>query len=199
VFEAKVGKGKLLACSFDISTKLDTRAVARQMRASLLSYLGSGKFEPKRSISSADLEELAPAIPTLRKLGAKITASNEEAGFPTKNLLDGIGETIWHTEYLKRQPAAPHQLTITLPQESSIRAVLLTQRCDGETSGQIAEIEILDDNGKSLARSDVPKDAVSFRVTLSASTRLKSLLIRVHKSHAGPFASLAELDVEIEK
>ena len=199
VFEATVGKGKLLACSFDISTMLDTRAVARQMRASLLSYLGSGKFEPKRSISSADLEELVPAIPTLRKLGAKITASSEEAGYPAKNLLDGIGETIWHTEYLKRQPAAPHQLTITLPEEADIHAVLLTQRRDGEASGQTAEVEILDGRGKSLARSDVPKDAAGFRVRLPASTPLKSLLIRIHKSHAGPFGSLAELDVEIGK
>jgi hypothetical protein len=199
VFEAKVGQGRLLACSFDIQSNIDTRIVARQMRASLLAYLGSGDFEPQLSLTAADLEELVPAIPTLGKLGAKITATSEEEGFPARNLLDGIGETLWHTEYLKRQPAPPHELAITLPKESSISAVLLTQRRDGEASGQSAEVEILDGAGKSLVRAQVPKDAAGFRIALPPSTVLKSFLIRVHKAHSGPFGSLAELDVELGK
>ena len=41
LFEAKVGKGKLVVCSADISSDLDKRIVARQMRSSVLNYMNS--------------------------------------------------------------------------------------------------------------------------------------------------------------
>ncbi len=63
VFEAKVGKGKLLACSFDLESNLEKRAVARQMRASLLDYLTGGGFDPKAVMSPDDLKELATTPP----------------------------------------------------------------------------------------------------------------------------------------
>jgi len=46
VFEAHVGKGKLLVTSMDLKNNMDKRAVARQMRASLLKYLKSDAFKP---------------------------------------------------------------------------------------------------------------------------------------------------------
>lgn len=58
VFEAKVGKGKLIACSFDLDSGLESRPVARQMRASLLAYLSSDRFAPLLTMDSADLEAL---------------------------------------------------------------------------------------------------------------------------------------------
>lgn len=39
VFEARVGKGRLLACAVDLESDLEGRPVARQFRASLISYL----------------------------------------------------------------------------------------------------------------------------------------------------------------
>ena len=47
IFEAKVGPGKLLVCSIDLQTDLEHRPVARQMRHSLLSYMGSRAFKPR--------------------------------------------------------------------------------------------------------------------------------------------------------
>jgi hypothetical protein len=197
VFEAQVGKGKLLSCSFDIESNLDTRMVARQMRASLIDYVCSDRFAPKLTLNRTDLEALGVMPPQLQRLGAKITASSEEKGCPSSHLLDGIASTLWHTEFIDRQPAPPHELTITLPEESGIGAVLLTQRRDGEASGQPAQVEILDGNGKLLVRSDVPKDAGNFRIALPPSTKLKTFVIRALKAHSGPFASLEELDVEL--
>lgn len=46
IFEARVGKGKLLACSLDLETDLDERPVARQMLHSLYNYVGSSRFNP---------------------------------------------------------------------------------------------------------------------------------------------------------
>ncbi len=197
VFEAKVGKGKLLACSFDIESSLETRMVARQMRVSLLEYVSSDRFAPTLTLKKADLEELVTVPPMLQRLGAEITASNAENGFPATHAIDGDPMTIWHTEFSQRQVAPPYDLTVTLPRETAISALVLTQRRDNAPNGQLAEIELLDASGRSLVRAEVPLNAAQSRVALPQTTKLKSFVVRVHKTHSGPFGSLAELDVEL--
>lgn len=46
LFEARVGKGKLLVSSMDLCTELEKRPAARQMRYSLLQYMASDAFDP---------------------------------------------------------------------------------------------------------------------------------------------------------
>jgi hypothetical protein len=46
LFEFKVGPGKLLICTLDLSTNLHDRVVARQLRHSLKLYAGSPHFAP---------------------------------------------------------------------------------------------------------------------------------------------------------
>ena len=50
VFEARVGRGKLLATSFDLINSLDTRLAARQLRSSLLRYAASRDFDPRAEL-----------------------------------------------------------------------------------------------------------------------------------------------------
>ncbi len=50
VFEAKVGKGKLLVCSIDLQSDIEHRPVARQMLHSLLHYAGSSAFKPRNTL-----------------------------------------------------------------------------------------------------------------------------------------------------
>jgi Glycosyl hydrolases family 2, TIM barrel domain/Glycosyl hydrolases family 2, sugar binding domain len=58
VFEAKVGDGRLLVCGYDLSTDLQQRHAARQLRASLLSYMNSLAFDPETSLPPEYLERL---------------------------------------------------------------------------------------------------------------------------------------------
>lgn len=51
VFEAKVRSGKLLACSIDLESSLETNPVARQLRTSLLSYMSGARFSPHISVA----------------------------------------------------------------------------------------------------------------------------------------------------
>ncbi len=51
VFEARVGKGRLLVTSIDLERDLDANVVARQMRYSLLRYAASDRFVPKVEVS----------------------------------------------------------------------------------------------------------------------------------------------------
>lgn len=56
VFEARVGKGRLLVCSADISSDLERRPAARQLRHSLLEYMTSALFLPEVSLTEEELE-----------------------------------------------------------------------------------------------------------------------------------------------
>lgn len=58
LFEANVGKGKLVMTSMDITNNLDKRIVARQMRESILSYMQSEKFVPQWTIDMERISDL---------------------------------------------------------------------------------------------------------------------------------------------
>ncbi len=63
VFEAKVGGGGLLACAADLTSDLDRRPAARQLRAGLLRYVGSPAFAPAVAIDLTAVESLVDAPP----------------------------------------------------------------------------------------------------------------------------------------
>ncbi|MDR1937684.1 MAG: beta-galactosidase, partial [Tannerellaceae bacterium] len=50
LFEARVGKGKLMVCSSDIQANLAARPAASQFRQSLLEYMASDKFNPQKEV-----------------------------------------------------------------------------------------------------------------------------------------------------
>ena len=58
IFEARLGSGRLMVCSADISSAPDQRIVARQMRHSLLHYMNSEQFAPPFEISQEQLSAL---------------------------------------------------------------------------------------------------------------------------------------------
>jgi hypothetical protein len=50
LFEAKVGKGKLMVCGASLDSDLDKRPAARQFRRSLEQYMSSDKFNPSQEL-----------------------------------------------------------------------------------------------------------------------------------------------------
>ena len=70
VFEAKVGRGKLLVSSADLENDLDKRIVARQLRESVLKYMASAKFDPQTAFSPENFRELFFSTRIMRRLGA---------------------------------------------------------------------------------------------------------------------------------
>ncbi len=58
VFEAKAGGGRLIACSADLESALASRPAARQLRASLLRYMGSPAFRPRAGLTLQRLRGL---------------------------------------------------------------------------------------------------------------------------------------------
>jgi hypothetical protein len=58
LLEARVEGGSLLICSMDISSTLETRPVARQMRHSLLRYMDSPAFAPAGTLTASEVRAL---------------------------------------------------------------------------------------------------------------------------------------------
>ncbi len=58
IIEARVGSGKLLFCSMDINNDLTHRAVARQLRYSLIQYMKTNKFNPITKLTGPDIKKL---------------------------------------------------------------------------------------------------------------------------------------------
>ena len=56
LFEAAVGRGRLLVCTLDVDSHLERRIVARQLRYSLLSYAASERFRPAVEVRPEVLE-----------------------------------------------------------------------------------------------------------------------------------------------
>ncbi len=71
LIEANVGGGKLLMTTMDISTDLDRRIVARQMRSAILSYMQSIDFNPSLSLSTETIDHffttMAPPVDMFTK------------------------------------------------------------------------------------------------------------------------------------
>lgn len=72
LFEARVGGGLLMMTSMDITSSLDSRPVARQMRKALIDYMQSDQFRPQTEVSAETVNELFT-----RKAGAVKTYTND--------------------------------------------------------------------------------------------------------------------------
>jgi hypothetical protein len=71
IFEAGIGKGKLLVCSIDLRCDIEKRPVARQMLHSLLKYMDSDAFAPRLNI---DIE----AVRSLLKNSSSVSNAEVE-------------------------------------------------------------------------------------------------------------------------
>jgi len=74
---------------------LDKRPVARQLRASLLAYAASSKFNPTTEL---DLDKNLPFCgqkPVLALLSPKVTADSENEGSMARFAVDNNPTTLW--------------------------------------------------------------------------------------------------------
>ena len=58
IAEARVLNGSLLVTTFDITSKLSSRVVARQLRSSILHYMQSPDFRPSVSLPVETIQDL---------------------------------------------------------------------------------------------------------------------------------------------
>ncbi len=206
LFEARVGKGRLLVCSLDLKDKIDSRPAAKQLLASLCAYLGSEKFQPSQELSPELLDKLlAKPVSTLAKLGAKvIEADSEDIEHPASNVIDGDPDTFWHTVYVPTPAPMPHHITIDMGRELTLSGLTYQPRVDS-ANGRVRECEVFCGNnpaerGTPVATATFKNDAdlqtIGFKQP--AKGRYLTFVVRSEiKDNA--FAAITEIDVVLSK
>jgi hypothetical protein len=93
IFEAMVGPGKLLVCTLDVESELETRIAARQLRRALFDYAASAGFEPRGRLTPDQLAAL------IGKRDLIVTATSEHPSHPAELAVDGDPNTFWHSDW----------------------------------------------------------------------------------------------------
>jgi len=199
VFEARVGDGKLLACSSDLMSNLDKRPVARQMRRSLLAYMDTDQFSPRFNMTVEQVRGLFREPSPLQKLGAVAAASNHHPSHGPDLAIDGNPSTIWHTNW---EPMAqpPHHLILDLQKPVRVRGLTYLPRQD-MANGRIAKFELYATVvgkpwGEPLASGQWPNDAQLKTIRLDEAVEARFLkLVALSEVQGRAFAAVAEVDI----
>lgn len=202
VFEARVGKGRLLACSCDLVNDLDNRLVARQMRHSLLTYMAGDRFDPKYVMTPEQLTDLWTKPTAMQKLGVTATADNSHPSHTAEMAIDNNRATIWHTHWgPMAQP--PHYLVLDLKQSVRVFGITYLPRQD-MTNGRIARYEVYvsgdgENWGKPAAEGTWPNDAAVKTVRFAEPQNARFVkLVALSEVREQPFASAAEVGIVLE-
>jgi hypothetical protein len=202
VLEARVGKGRLLVCALDLDHDLSQRPAARQLRASLLAYAGSERFQPATRLETMQLRMLFRDLTPLEKLGARVRQTDSQQGdFPGSHALDGDPQTMWHTAWGDHAPGFPHELVVEFNAPVRLSGITALPRQDDNRNGWIKGFEIFASTdpehwGSPVAQGEFPAGATQKTVTFATPVTARFLKLRALSGHAnGPWASLAELGV----
>jgi beta-galactosidase len=148
VFECKVGPGRLMVCSADLESSLDSRPVARQLRRSLLDYMAGGKFDPPVAVSAADIGRLLFDTRIMRQLGATAEGDGQNANA----IIDGDPNTYWLSGDARGNGSKyPHELTVHFPAPVAMNGLILMPRQNHrEHQGDIRDytIQVSDDGNQ---------------------------------------------------
>ena len=138
VFEANVGRGKLMVASADLTTDLDKRTAARQLRRSLLNYMASAEFKPKTALTTKQIESLFLDTRIMKRLSATATATGDAA-----NAIDGDPNTFWIAGDPRAAARQNQELTINFPNTVSFSGIVVMPRQNHrEHEGDIREYSI---------------------------------------------------------
>lgn len=200
VFQAKVGKGKLLVSSIDLENDLDQRPAARQLRHSLLKYAASDSFDPKISVDLASIRSLFRELPLLQQIGARIRADSAHRDHPAENAIDGNPKTIWHTDWEPVPAAMPHFIVIDLRKPRLIHGLRYLPRQD-MANGRIREyaVHVSSDGqswGEAVVSGTFPSNAEPQLVQFTEPRSARFIRLTAKSEvHGKPFASAAEIEV----
>ncbi|HEY9510109.1 MAG TPA: discoidin domain-containing protein, partial [Verrucomicrobiae bacterium] len=123
IFEVRIGPGRLLVCTLDISSDLEHRIVARQLRRSIADYIASPGFNPKTAWSEETLKSFAFGS------GYSAVASSAHRKYPAANAVDGDPDTFWHTDW-EKGAALPASLTLEFQRAAILRGFTYLPRQD---------------------------------------------------------------------
>jgi beta-galactosidase len=200
LFEARVGNGKLLVCTMDLPGLANQQPAANQLLKSLYDYAGSSAFRPKQPLDEALLDRLFASQSTnmLQRLGAKIRADSEAVGHEAELAIDDDPNTCWHTKWEPSPTPMPHELVIDFGREVTLTGITYLPRQD-MANGRIAECDIFAENRLvGSAKWPDTSELQILRFPHEVTTRTLRFVVK-SEVNGNPFASIAELDVLVDR
>jgi galactose oxidase len=171
---------------------------ARYVRLTALSEAGGRG--PWSSAADVGLVGDPAADPPRPRTGWVVTAGDQAAEHPATNVLDGNGQTIWHTPFRPATPL-PHSLTIDLRTPASVTGLTYLPRQDASSNGTIGaySISVSDDAttwGSPVTAGTWPDDKAPKVATFAEVTaRYVRLTASSEAGNRGPWSSAAEVNV----
>ncbi|HEY9509053.1 MAG TPA: discoidin domain-containing protein [Verrucomicrobiae bacterium] len=132
------------------------------------------------------------------------TSSFENGEGNPEHSVDGDPETFWHSRWSHDEAQPPHFLVLDYGKPLKIAALIYTARTDGD-NGHVKDYELYvsDDAqtwGNPVARGRVSNDQSEKAIRLEHPVTARYLkFVILSEQHNHPFASVAELEVEVEK
>jgi hypothetical protein len=203
VVEGKVGAGKVIVCGFDLTRDADD-PVSKQMRASLLAYMDSGKFAPKTDFTADQIQSLITDPRRSALKGVRLLrASSEQEGYEAEAATDGDPTTLWHTAWGDLAAGFPHELVVEFDAPRTLAGITALPRQDGNPNGWIKDYGVFvssdGQNWTEVARGAFPRNAELKTVRFAQPATAKFLKLGAWSGHSnGPWASLAEFGVLAE-
>ena len=136
IFECAVGDGRLLVSAIDVTKPADPNPVARQLRSSLLNYMGSDCFQPNVPVSREQMRSLFFDTAIMKKLGAaaQVDGVTNNAG------IDGDPNTFWLVGDQRGQTREQVDIVISFPAPVAMSGLVLMPRQNHrEHEGDIRE------------------------------------------------------------
>jgi hypothetical protein len=202
VFEAKVGKGRLLATSLNMGTESSRTLAQKQMLKSLLNRAGSDSFAPAQSLSMKQLHQVfQPPNVKIKKV------SSDNRGHEKEKMIDGDPETFWHTRFQPDFAPKPHFVVLEVPADTSVSGLTYVAYSGGNGNGHVKAYSVsVCDDGKTWS-APLIKGALETKVyneqkiMFPAPTDKKFIKFEITDavSYGGqPIAAIGELDVLVK-
>lgn len=134
------------------------------------------------------------------RTGWTATADSNQPGNDAQNVLDGDGNSFWHTAYNPDAPL-PHQITIDMQTSRYVNALTYQPRQDGSFNGNIGEHKIYLSNdgvnwGSPVAIGTYLNDATTKRTAFANTNARYVRLSQSSEANGNQWGSAAEINVE---
>ena len=209
IFEAKVGKGKLLMAAIDFEKNIENRPAAQQLLKSLTSYVESADFNPVETLRVEFIEAMFKK-PTLTSGAKVVLCDSYEKGNEPDKVIDNNASTIWHTAYdnpgnfavtnRQKESDYPHEIQIELANITEFKGFVYHPRKDG-VNGYIAEYEFyVSDDGvtwnSAIAKGKFLKSDQAQKVKFDQEQKARFIrFVAVQGFNGQKWASMAELEL----
>ncbi|MCP4520902.1 MAG: hypothetical protein GY827_04285 [Cytophagales bacterium] len=89
------------------------------------------------------------------------TSQNDGSNDFATNILDGQGNTIWHTEYFPNSPNYPHEFIVKANDKKAFSSMRVLARQDGGVNGRIKDYEVYGSNDGKASWTLLKKGALA--------------------------------------